>query len=101
MFFDPKTKPDNKWEEYATWDAHAIRQCDICFAYMGKDNPSGYGMAAEIGYAKALNKTVILIIELGHEKERHFLFLNKFADVVYTSFEDGVGYLKQLTLIGK
>ena len=71
-FIDPKLKPDKHWTEYATWDVHYIKQCDILFAYMEKTNPSGYGMSAEMGYAKALNKTVIFIIEPGHEKERYF-----------------------------
>ena len=93
-FYDPKLKPDKHWSEYGTWDVHFIKQCDICFAYMEKTNPSGYGLAAEIGYACALNKTVILIIEPGHEKDRYFQFLKQFADVVYDNLEEGIDFLK-------
>ena len=93
IFFDPKLKPDKHWSEYGAWDIHFIKQCDICFAYMNKDNPSGYGLSAEIGYAKALNKTVILIIEPGHEKDKYFQFLKAFADVVYEELDEGIEYL--------
>jgi nucleoside 2-deoxyribosyltransferase len=93
-FFDPKSKPDKHWSEYATWDVHYIKQCDIVFAYMSKDNPSRYGLAAEMGYAKALNKTVIFILEQEHEKERYLHFLKKFADVVFNNLDDGIEYLK-------
>lgn len=92
--FDPKLKPDKHWSEYGTWDVHYIKQCDILFAYMEKTNPSGYGLSAEIGYAKALNKTVILVIEPGHEKDRYFQFLKQFADVVYETLDEGIEYLK-------
>jgi nucleoside 2-deoxyribosyltransferase len=93
-FFEPVSKPDKHYSEYGTWDIHFVKQCDICFAYMDKDNPSGYGLAAEIGYAKALNKTVILIIEKGHEKDRYFQFLKQFADVNYETLEEGIEFLK-------
>ncbi|MCJ7447929.1 MAG: nucleoside 2-deoxyribosyltransferase [Bacteroidales bacterium] len=92
--FDPESKPDKHWSEYGTWDIHFIKQCDICFAYLDKNNPSGYGLAAEIGYAKALNKTVILIIEPGHKKDKYFQFLKQFADVVYESLYEGIVFLK-------
>jgi nucleoside 2-deoxyribosyltransferase len=93
-FFDPKLKPDKHWSEYGTWDVHFIKQCDILFAYMEKTNPSGYGLAAEIGYAKALNKTVIFVLEPGHEKDRYFQFLKQFTDVVYETLDEGIEYLK-------
>jgi len=93
-FFDPKLKPDKHWSEYGTWDVHYIKQCDIVFAYMEKTNPSGYGLSAELGYAKALNKTVIFVLERGHEKDRYFQFLKQFADVVYETLDEGIEFLK-------
>jgi nucleoside 2-deoxyribosyltransferase len=93
-FTDPKLKPDKHWSEYGTWDVHFIKQDDILFAYMEKTNSSGYGLAAEMGYAKALNKTVIFVLEPGHEKDRYFQFLKQFADVVYETLDEGIEYLK-------
>ena len=97
-FFDPKCKPDKHWSEYGTWDVHFIKSCDILFAYMEKNNPSGYGLAAEMGYAKALNKTEIFVLEPGHEKDRYFQFLKQFADVVYETLDEGIEYLKTFSL---
>ena len=92
-FFVPVLKPDKHYAEYGTWDVHYIKQCDIVLAYMEKDNPSGYGLSAEIGFAKALNKTVILVIEPGHEKEKYFDFLRCFADVVYDNLDSAIEYI--------
>jgi nucleoside 2-deoxyribosyltransferase len=93
-FFDPKLKPDNTWQEYGTWDLHYIKQCDILFGYMGKDNPSGYGLSVEIGYAKALNKTIILVLESGHEKDKYLQFLKITADIVYETLDEGIEFLR-------
>lgn len=43
--------------------------------------------------AKALNKTVIFVLEPGHEKDRYFQFLKQFADVVFESLDAGMLYL--------
>lgn len=92
-FFYPGKKGLTEIQEYGTWDIYFIKQCDICFAYLDKDNPSGYGLAAEIGYAKALNKTVILVIEPGHPKARYFEFLMCFADAIYDDLDKAIEYL--------
>lgn len=94
-YFDPKFRPNWRWSEYGTWDVYFVKQCDICFAFMEKSNPSGLGMAAEMGYAKALGKTVIFVLEPGHEKEKHLQFLKQFADVVFDNLSEGIEYLKK------
>ena len=94
QFFDPKLKPNKDWSEYGTWDVHFVKQCDICFVYLDISNPSGYGLAAEMGYACALNKTVIFVLEPGHEKDKYFQFLKQFADVVYDNLQDGIDFLR-------
>lgn len=94
IFFDPQFKPDKHWSEYGTWDIHYIKQCDIVFGYMGVTNPSGYGLSAELGYARALNKTVILVLESGHAKDRYLQFLKIMADVVYDDMDKGIEFLK-------
>lgn len=93
-FISPEAKPDKHYSEYATWDIHWLKQADIVFAYLDKNNPSGYGTAAELGYAKALNKTVIFVLEPGHEKDKYLQFLKQFADMVFTTLEEGMEFLK-------
>jgi len=101
-FFDPRSKqPGNaerklSLEEYGTWDLTYIKQCDIVFGYMERTNPSGVGMACELGYAYGVGKTVILVLESDHEtqEDRYLNFMKKVSHVVYNNLEDGINYLK-------
>jgi nucleoside 2-deoxyribosyltransferase len=94
-FFCPldKEKPGMTLDEYGTWDLHYIKQCDIVFAYMEQSNPSGIGMSVEIGYAKALNKTIILVLE-PCEDRKYLQFMKKVADITFDDFLDGIKYLQ-------
>ena len=95
-FIDPKEKEvKRKFElqEYGTWDLNYIKQCDICFVYMEATNPSGFGLAVEAGYAKGKDKTVILVLETGHEKDRYLQFLRKVSDATYDNLDEGIDFL--------
>lgn len=95
-FIDPKEKEmKRKFElqEYGTWDLNYIKSCDICFVCMEKSNPSGFGLAVEAGYAKGKDKTVILVLEQGHEKDRYLQFLRKVADATYDNLEEAIDFL--------
>lgn len=99
IFYNPRDKEIDKilsLEEFGTWDLHHIRMCDIVFGYMEKSNPSGIGMSVELGYAKALGKTVILCLEKDNEhiKDRYLDFMKKVSDVVYENIDDALEYLK-------
>ena len=100
-FYDPRNKNvENErqltLEEYGTWDLHHIKQCDIVFGYMEKTNPSGVGMACELGYAFGIGKTVILVLEEDneHQKDRYIQFMKKVAHVTFKTLEEGIEYLK-------
>ena len=85
-FIDPQEKENRKEfsvEEYICWDLYQIKNCDIVFCYISKDNPSGYGACVELGYAEALGKTVITVIEKNHPKYKYILFTKGVSDVVY------------------
>jgi hypothetical protein len=62
-FINPQNHGLNIPKLYTHWGLYGIKQCDILFGYMEEINPSGYGLAAEIGYAKAMGKLVILVDE--------------------------------------
>ena len=79
---------------YTAWDLWAVRECDIVFVYIEKDNPSGIGLALEVGYAKALGKTIIMVNE--QQDNRYTHIIEQTADVVFTSFDDGVEFLRNL-----
>jgi len=100
-FFDPKEKElSGEWDlpKIGTWDFFKIKQSDVIFAYMEKTNPSGFGLATEIGYACGLGKTVILVLEENHEihKDRYLEFLKKAANITFSNFENGVDFLRSL-----
>jgi nucleoside 2-deoxyribosyltransferase len=87
-------------EEYGTWDLHYIKQADIIFAYMEKTNPSGIGLACEMGFAFGIGKTVILVLEEDnkHIEARYLEFLKKVSHVTFSNFEAGIKYLKSFHL---
>ena len=87
-FFDPTKTGFNDPNHYTAWDLHAIEQCDVVFAYLEEDNPSGIGMATEIGYAKGLGKQVIFV---NHQPEHRYLpFVKETSDLYTELFSDGL-----------
>lgn len=98
-FYNPREKEIDRaltLTEFGAWDLHHIQMCDIVFGYMEKDNPSGIGMAVELGYAKGLGKTVILCLEKGNIAIKgHYLdFMTKVSDITYDDLDDAIEYLK-------
>ena len=99
-FFDPRRHGLSDPHEYTIWDLEHVRQCDIVFAYMESTNPSGIGLTLEIGYAKALNKTIILVDEkscVDSEFEKRFRIVRCSADIVFNTLEDGIEFLKSFS----
>ena len=102
IYFNPKDHLLNDSREYTPWDLFYIKNCDILFAYMEKENPSGIGLALEIGYAKALGITIILVDEKSSSDN---FFRDKFrivrdsATVVYEKFNEGLDYLSSFLRI--
>jgi len=104
-WFDPKTKEEvfkRKMMpvEYTNWDLHFIDQCDVLFVYVEKDNPSCIGLAAEIGYARGINKTIVLVLEENNKfiKDKYFCFIRECSTVVYDNLEHGIEYLYSFTI---
>lgn len=63
-FLDPSTHPEMAApSHYTAWDLIAVRNCDVVLAYMEVENPAGWALAMEIGYAHALGKPVLLVDE--------------------------------------
>ncbi|BAS31184.1 hypothetical protein [Dehalococcoides mccartyi] len=95
-YFNPKVSGHKLPSHYKVWDIFYVKESDIVFAYMEKTNPSGYGLACEIGYAKALGKTVVLVDEKQEsdaEFSRYFAIVRELADVVFENLDDGVRFL--------
>lgn len=97
LFFNPRMhglEIDSK--QYTTWDLFHVKQCDIFFAYMEYTNPSGFGLSIELGYAKALGKTIILVDEKSSQEEsfaRYFKIVREASDVVFDNLDEGIKFL--------
>jgi len=101
VFFNPQDHMLSNSKEYTTWDLHFVKQSDIIFAYLEKDNPSGFGLTLEIGFAKALNKTIILIDErskIDPKFSNYFKIVRESANVVFEDFESGLSYLERFSI---
>jgi hypothetical protein len=101
LFFNPREHGLEKSDLYTTWDIHYVRDCDIFFGYMESTNPSGYGLAFELGLAHALNKTIILVDERSTKDEvfaKYFKILYKPSGVVLDNLADGITYLKSFLI---
>jgi nucleoside 2-deoxyribosyltransferase len=98
VFFNPREHGLEHSDFYTTWDIHFVKECDILFAFMEKTNPSGYGLAFELGVAYSLNKTIILIDEKSSGDKifsKYFKILHKPSGVVLNNLADGIDYLKK------
>lgn len=101
IFFNPQDHKLEKPKDFTCWDLHFVNQADIVFAYLEKDNPSGYGLTLEIGYAKALNKTIILVDErskVDRSFSNYFNIVRESANVVFEDFESGLRYLDRFSV---
>lgn len=96
IFYDPSDYQLDSLEEFGTWDLHHVKQADVVFTYIERDNPSCIGAAVETGYAAGQGTTVVLVLEPDHEhfKDRYLDFFKKVADVTYESLDEGIQYLK-------
>jgi len=75
------------------WDLLGIDSCHVVFAYMERMNPSGIGLALEIGYARATGKVIILV----NERLDKYFDMVRHSSTIYTdSFGRGVKLLKSL-----
>lgn len=81
--------------QYSTLDYAAVKRCDVMLAYMDADNPGGYALASEIGYAHALNKLIVLVDEKSEKDpkfERYFA-MTRHPCLVIPTLQEAVGYL--------
>lgn len=96
-FINPASHGLSNPIQYTLWDIHYVKQCDILFCYMETTNTGGFGAAVEIGIAKALNKTIILVDEKSTTDEsfkRKFNMVRETSDIIFDNYMDGFNYLK-------
>ena len=99
VFYNPREHNLSHSREYTIWDLLYVKNCDVVFAYMQKDNPSGYGLTLEIGYATALGKPIVLIDERSDDDEkfkRYFEIVRESSSIVFNNLSDGIKFLKNI-----
>ncbi len=98
-FSDPRNHALTEPRDFTAWDLEHIRQSDVLLGYMSEDNPSGVGLALELGYAKALGKLTILVDEKSagdKEFARYFSIVAAAVDVRKSSLAEGITFLQSL-----
>lgn len=95
--FNPQKHQLDEADKYTAWDLYHVEKCDILLGYMSEDNPSGYGLALEIGYAKAQNKLIILIDKRSNTDKsfkRYFSICHESSNVIFETLDEAIAYLK-------
>ena len=99
VFYNPREHSLTDSKEYTFWDLFYVKQSDILFAYMEKDNPSGIGLTLEVGYARAMDKSIILVDERSANDEtfkERFKIVRESSTVVFDNLNDGINFLKKI-----
>lgn len=91
---DPSLHQIQDPRAYTEWDLAAVVQCDIVLANMEHTNPGGYSLALEVGYAKALAKTILLVDQIKDPTvSRYFEMVRQVSDVVFNDLDSALEYL--------
>lgn len=86
VWYDPKEHGLEDPVAFTAWDLEHIRKADMIVVYLEESNSKPFGLMLEAGYAKALEKRVIVVSEhLYKTDDRRFLMLYAIADELYSS----------------
>ena len=96
VFLDPCRHELQVAEQYTIWDLAAVRECDAVLAYMEVDNPSGIGLALEVGYARALGKVIVCVD--GKPEDKYLGMVRCAADIVVGTLDEAVKFIDRLAL---
>jgi len=94
-FYNPKDHGLEDPKNYTRWDLGMISRSDLVFAYMDAGNPSGAGLALEVGYAKGIGVPVVLVLEDGVKKYRYFEIVKHSSDFCFDTLDEGIAFLKK------
>ena len=92
-YYNPKTDADQTAAYlWTTQEIEALKESDLMVAFFEKDNPSGLGLAKEMGWATILKIPVIYIDE--HDRLNEFLCAC--SKRIYAKLEPVIEYLRTL-----
>ena len=93
QWFDPREHGLGKADDYTRWDTEAILASEIVFAYLEESNPSGAGLAYEVGYASASGIHTIFVCE---KQDRYFDIVKSSSNQCFTSLVAGIEALRKM-----
>lgn len=80
--------------EYTRWDLAAVRDSEIVLANMEASNPGGYSLALEVGFAKALGKSIYLVDQIEDPSvSRYFEMVRQCSDRVFQTLDEAIEYI--------
>lgn len=93
---DPRECKSTNPSEYTEFDLGQIDKARVFLAYMDSDNPSGYGLAVELGYAYAVGNKHIIFVDAMNENDprsRYFDMLRVMSAQVFKTLPEAAEYL--------
>lgn len=94
IFLDPRKNETDNPKEYTLLDLVHIQKSDLVLAYLAPDNPSGYGLSLEIGFARGIGKPVIFVSD--HRK--YVQIVEEVANIVYEALDEAIVFLKRFQI---
>jgi hypothetical protein len=94
VFIDPRTHGLRDEKSYAAWDLDGVWRSRLVLAYMDTDNPSGFGLNLEVGYATGIGRDVWYVCEDTSPRQRYFGMVRACASRCFDSLDDAIAALK-------
>jgi len=91
---DPSAHDIEDPVEYTRWDLAAVRDSEIVLANMEASNPGGYSLALEVGFAKALGKSIYLVDQIEDPSlSRYFEMVRQCSNRIFSSLNEAIEYI--------
>lgn len=103
-FISPQLHTLKEPTQFTMWDTLGIDKCDVLLVYFEAGTLNPFGRCAEIGYAKAKGKKIIIVNERGTfdtEFTRSIGFPLSLADVVISTLEEAAELIYKLSTLEK
>ena len=100
-FVNPRQHGLDSADRYTPADLLGVKRCDVLLAYMADDNPSGIGLALEVGYALALGKTVVLVDRSEGDREKYMAIVRQAAQVRFDHILLAIAWLQSVAAMSR
>jgi nucleoside 2-deoxyribosyltransferase len=90
-FIDPCGHKLLNARKYAPADLIGVNSADMVFAYMEADNPSGFGLSLEVGYAVGRGIPVVFVDE---KNDPRMAIVREVATLCLPSLSSGLQFLE-------